>query len=116
MLTTQEVEQYIRLTLKQWGMSSVRVQWMKPNRFLGLAYAEDSMIELSEKVLGSFGLFREVFLHELAHLHEMNHSPAFWNVVASILPDHVARRKELQKENSFMLSEICPNSNKSRGC
>ena len=40
-----------------------------------------------------------VVVHELAHLHEMNHSPAFWNVVASILPDHVARRKELQKEN-----------------
>ena len=68
MLTTQEVEQYMRLTLKQWGMSSVRVQWMQSNRFLGLAYAEDGMIELSENVLASFGLFREVFLHELAHL------------------------------------------------
>jgi predicted metal-dependent hydrolase len=40
-----------------------------------------------------------VVVHELAHLHEMNHSPAFWKVVASILPDHMARRKELQKEN-----------------
>ena len=40
-----------------------------------------------------------VVVHELAHLHEMNHSPAFWKVVADILPDHMARRKELQKEN-----------------
>jgi len=40
-----------------------------------------------------------VVVHELAHLHEMNHSPAFWKVVANILPDHMARRKELQKEN-----------------
>ncbi len=40
-----------------------------------------------------------VVVHELAHLHEMNHSPAFWKVVADILPDHVERRKALQKEN-----------------
>jgi predicted metal-dependent hydrolase len=40
-----------------------------------------------------------VVVHELAHLREMNHSPAFWKVVAEILPDHVERRKALQKEN-----------------
>jgi len=40
-----------------------------------------------------------VVVHELAHLHEMNHSPAFWKVVAEILPDHLERRKALQKEN-----------------
>lgn len=40
-----------------------------------------------------------VVVHELAHLREMNHSPAFWKVVAEVLPDHVERRKALQKEN-----------------
>ena len=40
-----------------------------------------------------------VVVHELAHLQEMNHSPAFWKVVADILPDHLERRKALQKEN-----------------
>ena len=40
-----------------------------------------------------------VAVHELAHLKEMNHSPAFWKVVANILPDHAERRRELQKEN-----------------
>jgi len=68
MLTAHEVDQYIRLTLKEWGMASVRVEWMQSKRFLGLAHAEESKIQLSENVLASFGLFREVFLHELAHL------------------------------------------------
>lgn len=40
-----------------------------------------------------------VVVHELAHLREMNHSPAFWKVVAEVLPDHVERRKALQNEN-----------------
>lgn len=38
-----------------------------------------------------------VVVHELAHLREMNHSPAFWAVVASVLPDHVERRQALKR-------------------
>lgn len=38
-----------------------------------------------------------VVAHELSHLIEMNHSPAFWQTVASVYPDYLAARKELQK-------------------
>ena len=37
-----------------------------------------------------------VVVHELAHLEEMNHSPAFWRRVASVLPDYAARRARLR--------------------
>ncbi len=37
-----------------------------------------------------------VVAHELSHLVEMNHSPAFWRTVESIYPDYQAARKELQ--------------------
>ncbi|HEX6829159.1 MAG TPA: SprT family zinc-dependent metalloprotease [Burkholderiales bacterium] len=36
-----------------------------------------------------------VVAHELAHLIEMNHSPAFWRTVERIYPDHRAARREL---------------------
>ncbi len=38
-----------------------------------------------------------VILHECAHFEEMNHSPAFYRVLAGYLPDHRERNKELNK-------------------
>lgn len=34
-------------------------------------------------------------VHELAHIKVKNHSPQFWDFVASVLPEHKALRKEL---------------------
>jgi len=35
-----------------------------------------------------------VVVHELAHLVELNHSPRFWAVVRSVLPDYELRREQ----------------------
>lgn len=37
-----------------------------------------------------------VIVHELCHLKEMNHSKAFWDLVAETIPDHRIRRKALK--------------------
>jgi predicted metal-dependent hydrolase len=39
-----------------------------------------------------------VVTHELAHLREMNHGPAFWDVVRGALPDFESARGTLRRE------------------
>lgn len=39
-----------------------------------------------------------VAAHEVAHLRQMNHSPAFWRTVAELVPDYADRRAALRRE------------------
>ena len=42
-----------------------------------------------------------VVVHELAHRREMNHGPAFWKIVESVLPDYRARKEWLRKNGKL---------------
>jgi predicted SprT family Zn-dependent metalloprotease len=66
-ITRQEAEQYIRLTLRQYKLESMLVEWTNTKRRLGCYRIAEKKIELSNQILKSFHLFSEVFLHELAH-------------------------------------------------
>lgn len=39
-----------------------------------------------------------VVVHELAHLRHFNHSPAFWQLVASVMPDYANHRTWLRQQ------------------
>lgn len=45
-----------------------------------------------------------VIVHELCHLHEFNHSARFWALVAAMVPDHQARKRELARHAVALLS------------
>lgn len=47
-----------------------------------------------------------VVVHELCHLREMNHSPKFWALVESILPDYKAHKKWLKENGSSLVSRL----------
>ncbi len=42
-----------------------------------------------------------VIVHELCHLGQFNHSPAFWQLVAHVIPDYKAQRRELRTRYRF---------------
>ncbi len=49
-----------------------------------------------------------VVVHELAHRREMNHSSAFWNIVADQIPDYAARRRRLKEYAAYTDIQIAP--------
>ena len=76
---------YMKLRLSsagtRWGSASadgtIRLNWR-------LIHLKPEMIDY-------------VVVHELSHLRHMDHSPQFWGVVASVMPDHLERRKALKR-------------------
>lgn len=42
-------------------------------------------------------LFEYLMIHELCHIIELNHGPAFWSLVEARLPDYKIRRKQLRE-------------------
>ena len=76
---------YTRLRL-----SSAGTRW-------GSASADGS-IRLNWRLVHlSLDMIDYVVAHELSHLREMNHSPDFWGVVHSVMPDYDERRKALKQ-------------------
>ena len=83
--------QRLGVRMTRLSLSSAATRW-------GSASADGS-IRLNWRLV-HFGLpvIDYVVTHELAHLREMNHSPAFWDVVRSALPDYEQARGALRHE------------------
>ena len=77
---------------KRLALSSAQTRW-------GSASADGS-IRLSWRLVHfAMSAIDYVVAHELAHLREMNHSPRFWDVVRSVIPDVDAARGTLRHES-----------------
>jgi predicted metal-dependent hydrolase len=80
------------VTMKTLRLSSAQTRW-------GSASADGS-IRLNWRLIHfTPAIIDYVVAHELAHLREMNHSPAFWDTVRSVLPDFERSREALREES-----------------
>jgi predicted metal-dependent hydrolase len=79
----------LNVRVRRLALSSAATRWGSANA--------DGSIRLNWRLV-HFGLpvIDYVVTHELAHLREMNHSPAFWDVVRSVLPDYEQSRLALR--------------------
>jgi len=68
----------------RWGSCSRKYGLHNLNFSWRLIMADDDVIDY-------------VVVHELAHIKEMNHSPRFWKIVESVLPDYKERQSRLKK-------------------
>lgn len=89
----QRLAHFAPLLGVQWRalrLSSAGTRW-------GSASADGS-IRLNWRLVHlSLDMIDYVVVHELSHLRHMDHSPQFWDVVASVMPDHAERRRALRE-------------------
>jgi predicted metal-dependent hydrolase len=77
------------------GVTYSRLRLSSAGKRWGSATA-DGTIRLNWRLIHmNLDMVDYVVVHELSHLRHMDHSPQFWEVVASILPDHIERRRAL---------------------
>lgn len=84
---------YRRITLRD-----TRSRW-------GSCSAEGALMYSWRLVMAPPDVLNYVAAHEVAHLAEMNHSPAFWRVVARLYGDHAPPRRWL-RENGDQLYRV----------
>ena len=83
--------QALGVRVRRLSLSSAATRW-------GSASADGS-VRLNWRLIHfALPVIDYVVTHELAHLREMNHSSAFWDVVRSVLPDYEASRGVLRDE------------------
>lgn len=85
----QHYAEQLQVRVTRITLSSARTRW-------GSASADGSIRLHWRLVHFSPAIIDYVVAHELAHLHEMNHSPRFWSVVRSVMPDYEGVREQLR--------------------
>lgn len=91
---TERLDHFAPLLGVRWTslrLSSANTRW-------GSAKADGS-IRLNWRLLHYRpAVIDYVVVHELAHLRVMDHSPRFWDTVATVMPDYAALRGQLRDE------------------
>jgi len=89
----ERVEYYNNLFFKE-RIKNVR---LKNNRSNWGSCSSDKNLNFSTRLLfAPKDVIDYVIVHELSHLKEMNHSPAYWKIVKSVMPDYKTKEKWLK--------------------
>lgn len=83
--------QALDVRVHKLSLSSAQTRW-------GSASADGSIRLHWRLIHFALPVIDYVVAHELAHLREMNHSPAFWDVVRSVMPDYERHRGALKHD------------------
>jgi predicted metal-dependent hydrolase len=81
--------QRLGVSFRRLSLSSAQTRW-------GSASADGSIRLNWRLVHFAMPTIDYVVAHELAHLREMNHSPRFWDLVRSVMPDYEQARGHLK--------------------
>ena len=86
----------------QLGRSHGRITLRDTRSRWGSCSADGSLMFSWRLILAPPEVLDYVAAHEVAHLQEMNHSPAFWAVVARLMPDYRPHRAWLKRQGQSL--------------
>jgi hypothetical protein len=92
------VRHYQELT----GLQARVVRIKDQKRRWGSCSAEGALNFNWRLILAPPDVLDYVVVHEICHLRMLNHSPAFWRLVGSVLPDYRQRKKWLRQNGLFL--------------
>jgi predicted metal-dependent hydrolase len=99
----EQAERYLSLRVEQLAeVTGLRPQQLqiKTYRARWGSCSADGRVQLNWKlILAPPNIIDYVIVHELCHLEQHNHSPAFWELVASFYPDWQQARSWLKEHN-----------------
>ncbi len=78
------------------GVTAKKVQFRDMRRKWGSCSSKGTVTLNTRLCWLPLPLVDYIVLHELAHLIELNHSPAFWQILAQHMPDYATRITELR--------------------
>ncbi|MEO0751674.1 MAG: SprT family zinc-dependent metalloprotease, partial [Pseudomonadota bacterium] len=86
----------------QIGRSYSRMSLRDTRSRWGSCSAEGRLMYSWRLILAPPDALDYVAAHEVAHLREMNHSPAFWSIVARLRPDYDIHRRWLRTKGNSL--------------
>ena len=86
----EEYAETLGVTFRRIAIKDTRSRW-------GSCSSKGNLNFSWRLLLGPRAVMAYVVAHEVAHLRELNHSPAFWEIVESLCPDYRTHRAWLRK-------------------
>ncbi len=91
------LEPRLEALAREHGLCFSRLSVRNQRRRWGSCSASGAISLNARLLMASPAACRYVLIHELAHTVHLDHSPAFWNLVARLDPDHRAHEAELKQ-------------------
>ena len=94
----QKIEERISYYQKYFDVAPNKVMVKEQKKRWGSCSSQRNLNFNWKCIMAPSPVLDYLVVHEMCHMVHMNHSPDFWNLVASILPDYEKRREILKNQ------------------
>ena len=93
-------EERVSIYAEAIGRAASRITLRDPRSRWGSCSDAGNLMFSWRLIMAPPEVLNYVTAHEVAHLQEMNHSPAFWSLIQRLIPDHKEARHWLRSEGN----------------